>query len=195
MHNERLARMARISMMGALAFLLMYFGEIRLPFFADFLKYDPGDIPAMVATFTLGPASGVAVQGLKSALFWISGKSTAGWVGVLANFFSGAAMVLAAGLVHRLLERSGRKAWAWGFLSVAAGTLVMTALLIPLNALLIYPLWGMKGAAAWQGALWISTPFNLFKGTLSSSLSLAFYRRLEPYLVGTAARATAHKPA
>lgn len=191
MRNERLYRMILVALLGSMAFLLMYFGEIRLPFFADFLKYDPGDVPAMVATYTLGPTTGLGVQGLKAALFWVSGKSTAGWVGVLANFLAGGALVLTAGLAHRLLERAGRKAWGWGLFSAAVGTIAMAAILIPVNALLVYPLWGMKGAAAWEGALVISTPFNLFKGYLSSVISLAFYRRLQPFLVGKLAQKAA----
>jgi riboflavin transporter FmnP len=184
MKNNRLYRLILTALMGAMAFLLMYFGEVRLPFFADFLKYDPGDVPAIVATYTLGPATGLGVQGLKAVLFWMSGKSTAGWVGVLANFVAGASLVLSAGLAQRMLERAGRKAWGWGLLSGAIGTIVMSAILIPLNAGLVYPLWNLHGAAAWNSALWVSTPFNLFKGALSFAVSLAFYRRLEPILAG-----------
>ncbi|MFZ5823197.1 MAG: ECF transporter S component [Bacillota bacterium] len=184
MRNERLYRMVMIAMMGSMAFLLMYFGEIYVPPFAEFLKYDPGDVPAVVATYTMGPAAGVAVQGIKAGAFFLSGKSTAGWVGVLANFLAGAGLVLGAGIAHRLLEKSGLKHWGWGFLSAAIGTIVMAAVLIPVLATLIYPAWGMQGPAAWTAALTISTPFNLFKGFVSSTISLAFYRRLQPFLVG-----------
>lgn len=183
MRNERLYRMVIIAMMGAMAFLLMYFGEVYVPPFAEFLKYDPGDIPAMVTTFTVGPWAGLAVQAIKALLFGVSGKSTAGWIGILANFFAGGGLVLGAGLAHKLLQQSGLKHWGWGLLSAAIGTVVMAAVMIPVNALLVYPLWGMKGAAAWTGALTISTPFNLFKGMLSTSLTLAFYRRLAPFMV------------
>lgn len=181
MGNERLHRLTRISMLGAMAFMLMLI-QIKLPIFAEFLTYDPGDVPAMVATYTMGPAAGVAVQGLKSVIFLISGKSSAGWIGVLANFLAGASLVVSAGIVHRSLERAIPSVVARDIISAIAGTLMMTAILIPLNALLVYPLWGMKGAAAWQGALYISSPFNLFKGMLSFAMSLAFYRRLQPFL-------------
>ncbi|HEY3364242.1 MAG TPA: ECF transporter S component [Symbiobacteriaceae bacterium] len=181
--SERLNRLVRISMLGALAFLLMLL-QIHIPPFASFLAYDPGDVPAMVATYTLGPAAGVAVQGIKSVLFLISGRSTAGWVGVMANFLAGAVLVIVAGFVRGLLERAGARHWGWDFVSAAAGTVLMAAIMIPLNATLVYPVWGMKGAAAWSAAVTVSTPFNLFKGFASSVLSLAFYRRLQPFLLG-----------
>lgn len=184
MRNERLYRMIMVAMLGSMAFLLMWLGQVPVPLFADFLRYDPGDVPGMIAAYTLGPAPAVAVQALKSVLFFISGKSSAGWVGVLANFLAGVALVVPAGMLHFTLQKAGAKAWAWGLLSAAVGTLIMTAVLIPLNALLVYPLWGMEGAAAWNGAIAISTPFNLFKGFLSSVMSVALYRYLEPFLAG-----------
>ncbi|MFZ5815427.1 MAG: hypothetical protein ACOY93_09035, partial [Bacillota bacterium] len=104
---------------------------------------------------------------------------------------AGAGLVLGSGIAHRLLERSGMRHWGWGFLSAAIGTLVMAAVLIPVLAILIYPAWGMQGPAAWTAALTISTPFNLFKGFLSSTISLAFYRRLQPFLLGRPAHKTA----
>lgn len=191
MQRDRLTRTIRIGMMGAVAFVLMYLGEINLPFFPSYLKYDPGDVPAMVATFTLGPVAGVAVQVIKILLFWISGKSTTGWVGLSANLLAGCALVIAAGLMHRFLGRVGAGNWGRGLLSAATGAVVMAAVVIPVNALLIYPLWGLVGDAAWDGALYISTPFNLFKGFVSSTVSLAFYRRLQPYLMGTTSRRAA----
>jgi riboflavin transporter FmnP len=184
MQSERLQRMIRIAMLGALGFLLMYFGEIHIPPFADFLKYDPGDVPALIAGYTLGPAAGVGVQTIKALLFWASGKSTAGWVGVLANFLAGCALVVASSLVQRSIAGLAARSRAWELLSAGAGTVVMSAILIPVLALLVYPLWGMTGAAAWEAALFVSTPFNLFKGFLSSAVSLALYRRLAGVLAG-----------
>lgn len=186
----RLQSLSRIAILGALAFILMLL-EVRVPLFPDFLRYDPGDVPAMIATYTLGPGAGVAVQGLKAGLFGIAGRSQQGWIGVGANFLAGTALVLGAGLVHRALTAAGRRGWGWDLISAAVGTAIMAAVLIPVLALTIYPLWGMSGAAAWTAALTISTPFNLFKGMLSTTISLAFYRRLAPMLGVTAVRRTA----
>jgi len=113
MRNERLHRLIKISMLGSMAFLFMYLGQIQVPGFADFLRYDPGDVPGMVAAYTMGPVAGVAVQGLKSVIFLISGKSSAGWVGVLANFLAGSALVVAAALVQRGVEAGAPKPGCW----------------------------------------------------------------------------------
>lgn len=184
MRNEKLHRLVWISVFSAIAFVLVAFGRIWIPPFEPFLKYDLGDIPAIIAAYILGPIAGLTVQTLKSLLFLLSGTSQEGPVGILANFLAGGSLVVATSLVHRLVDPQRNKHAAWGLISAVAGTLVMTAILIPLNALVVYPLWGMTGAAAWSGALVISTPFNLFKGFLSCAISLAFYRRLEPFMLG-----------
>lgn len=181
-----LRRTVLIAILGALSFLLMWFGEFPIPaLFAEYLKYDPGDVPAVVATYTLGPAAGFGVELLKALIFLISGKSTAGWVGVLANLLAGGALVAGAAAAQRLVVG---KSWAWGVAGSILATLIMTALLIPLNALIIFRLWGMDSSAAWSAALVISTPFNLFKGFVSSIVGLAFYRRLQPYVQTVLAR-------
>jgi len=190
MINKQLRQMMMIAVFGALALLLTLL-EVHIPPFAPFLKYDAGDIPAMVATYAMGPAVGLGVQGLKAVLFLLSGRSEAGWVGVLANFLAGGALVLGAGLMQQVLDRTGARSWGWSILSAVVGTLVMTAVLIPVNALLVYPLWGMKGAAAWSGALSISTPFNLFKGFVSCTISVPFYYRLQPFMARVVRREAA----
>jgi riboflavin transporter FmnP len=190
MRNQLLERQVKIALLGAIAFLLMLF-EVRLPFFADFLKYDAGDVPAAIATFTLGPVAGLLVEVIKSLLYLFLGAKNSGLVGTLANLMAGAAFVLGISLSQYLLGKLGRRHWAWDLVSAVSGTLLMTAVLIPINALLIYPAFGWTGAAAWTGALTVSTPFNLFKGFLSATLSLVLYRRLAGLLVGKPAGSAA----
>lgn len=190
--RDALVRTIKIGILGALAFLLMFTLEVYIPPFANFLKYDPGDVPAAVATFTLGPAAGIAVEAIKNVLFYLSGKSTAGLVGVIANFLAGSAFVVGISLVNGQLRRFEKRHWAWDLVAAAGGTLFMTLLLIPLNALFVYPFgYATSGPAAWAAALVISTPFNLFKGFLSSAISLVLYRRLSSFLVGKPAGSVA----
>lgn len=186
MQNERLHRLVRIAVLATMAFF-MTMAQVYVPPFAEFLRYDPGDVPAIIATYTMGPLAGLTVQVIKALLFLVSGKSSAGLIGVVANFLAGAVLVLVAGALHRVMERAGLRAWSWGLVSAAAGTLLMAAIMIPINALVVYPGYGMSGEAAWQGAIYLSTPFNLFKAFTSSLVSLAFYRRLTPILVGNPA--------
>ena len=57
-------RIAQIGLFGALSFLLFQYLEIPRGLFAPFLKYDPGEIPALIVTFALGPAAGVTATAI-----------------------------------------------------------------------------------------------------------------------------------
>src|SRR5258708_36090417 len=63
-------RITQVAVLGAFAFVLMYL-EVPLPTFPVYLKYEPGDIPALIATFALGPVSGIAVEVVKAVLISI----------------------------------------------------------------------------------------------------------------------------
>jgi riboflavin transporter len=183
MRSERLRLMVRIAMLGALAvlFMLVQF-EIG---FGPYLKYDLADVPALIAALTMGPIFGVIVEALKAVLYFLLGLSKEGPVGVEANFLVGSILVLSVGYAHRLLLKSGLKHWSFTWLFSMASVLVMAAVSLPLLAVIIFPQWGMSGAAGWAAAATASTPFNLVKGALSTALSLLLFRRLQPYMIGS----------
>ncbi|MBI2264763.1 MAG: hypothetical protein HYU64_06270 [Armatimonadetes bacterium] len=56
--TQKARRLTRISFLGAMGTILML--SIQIPFpWAPFLKYDPGNIPALMATFLFGPLEGM----------------------------------------------------------------------------------------------------------------------------------------
>lgn len=170
--------LVRVAVLAALAAVLMLF-ETRLPLFPDFLKYDFSDLPALLAAFTMGPLTGVGVEFLKELMFLATGRATSGLVGVAANFVAGGTLVLVAGSVHRAGD--GLPGWVRGGGALVAGSAAMAAIMIPANALIFLPLWGIPASDVWAFSMTI-VPFNLVKGTLSTALGLALYRRLEPLL-------------
>ncbi|MBI2122951.1 MAG: ECF transporter S component, partial [Armatimonadetes bacterium] len=58
-------RFTQVAVLGAVAFAFMYF-DFPIPPFPTFLKYDPSEVPALIATFALGPGFGVAVEAVKA---------------------------------------------------------------------------------------------------------------------------------
>ena len=56
MNNKVLTigNIAKISILAALSFILMLF-SFPLPFAPHFMKIDLGDVPALIATFSMGP--------------------------------------------------------------------------------------------------------------------------------------------
>lgn len=159
-----------------MAFLLMLW-EIQLtpllPFIPPYLKYDPGDLPVLLGGFAFGPAAGVTVAWVKDMLFLLSGKSTAGWIGVGANFLASAAYVIPAAWLYR---RIGAR---WGLaLAMLAGTLSATGTMAVANYYVFLPLWGVPAEQLGSTIVAAITPFNLIKGTLTGVLALVAYPRL-----------------
>lgn len=90
--------LVKISMLGAVSFVLMLF-EFPLPVFPFFLQLDLSDLPAIVGTVALGPAAGALIELIKNLLHLFK-TSTAG-VGELANFLTSIALIIPIGLMYK----------------------------------------------------------------------------------------------
>lgn len=168
-----LRRSVTLSLLSAMAFLLMFLVEFPIPPFPPFLKYDPGDIPALFATLAYGPGAGVLVQFIKAALFFFSGKSTAGIIGVTANFMTGASLVMGFGTGYRVF-RSARPVTRF-VLSCVIGSISMAVVMCVLNYFVFFPLWGIDKSELLTMVLTVALPFNLVKGAITSATSWAIY--------------------
>src|SRR2546427_12846142 len=87
-------RYTQIALLGSIAFLFFAYLEIPRGFFLPFLKYDLGDVPALIATFALGPVPGIAVElikGLLAAVFTFKehGPSPYSFTPLSADYFFG----------------------------------------------------------------------------------------------------------
>ncbi len=165
-----------LGLLSAMAFLLMFFVEFPIPPFPPFLKYDPGDVPALFATLSMGPAAGIIVQLVKSVLFFLSGKTTAGIIGVAANFATGASLVIGFGLVHQALRKS---APAMRFaLSSFAGAACMAVFMGILNYYIFLPLWGISQEQLMPFVIGTTIPFNLVKAVATSIIAWVVYAAL-----------------
>ena len=114
------------AMLGAVATVLMFL-EFPIPFLIPpFVKLDFSELPALLASFSLGPVSGVAVCLIKNLVCCL--RSSTGCVGELANFLIGICLVVPAGIIYR--RKKSRKTALWGAL---LSTVIMAAISIPIN--------------------------------------------------------------
>lgn len=167
-----------MGVLTAMAFLLMFFVEFSLtpalPFIPPFLKYDPGDVPAILAALTMGPWAGIAVSFGKNLLFLLAGRSTFGLLGVIPNFLAGATLSAVAGWAYR--QRPTPLMAAMG---LAAGIMAMAGVLGITNYWIFLPLlYGLPKEELAPLVLAAITPFNLIKGTISAGLAYAVAARL-----------------
>ena len=189
------ARMTRIAILGACAFILMYF-EIALPFIAPtFYKLDFSEIPVLIGGFALGPLSAVVIELIKILLKLLFKPTTTAFVGELANFLVGCAFAVPAALYYQ--KNRTRKG---ALISLLIGTLCMALAGFAVNLWLVipayvsimhFPLEAIIGAGAaivpvvdsvFMLVLCCTTPFNLIKGILLSILTFLLYKRISPFL-------------
>jgi len=184
---------AKAGILTAVAVVLMYF-EMTLPLMPTFLKFDFSEIAVLLASFSMGPLTGILVELLKN-LFHLPSTATGG-VGELANFVVGSTFVGIAGIIYR---RNKSKSGA--FIAMAAGTLAMTLLASVINYFVMIPFYvSVMGFPLEQiiamtqkvGNTWVTSletlivfvfvPFNLFKGIVVSLIVALIYKRVSPIL-------------
>ncbi|MCR4398843.1 MAG: ECF transporter S component [Firmicutes bacterium] len=170
-------RMVRVGFLGAVGALLMVALEIPLLPSAPYLKWDAGDVPALLGAFSMGPLAGLLIEAVKNVVWQLMGKNSTGWIGFSANYLAGASLCFTAGGVYRAWHsREGAIA------GMAAGTVAMTVVMCAANYYVFFPLWGIKGQAAAKAIISAAVPFNLLKGVLTSSITFIVYKRVRRYL-------------
>lgn len=184
--------LACTAVMSAVAAVLMYL-EFSVPFVPEFLKFDFSETPALIASFSLGPVSGIVVCLVKNILH-LPVTMTAG-VGELSNFILGVCLVLPAGLLYR--RRKNRLSALCG---AAIGALLMAGVSMLTNYYIIYPVYAkimpmesiLTAYAAicppantlWKALAIFNLPFTFIKGVLGAAITFALYKPLSPLIKG-----------
>lgn len=193
MQRSNLNRLVKISVLAAIAMLLMTFVEVPLPIFPSFLKLDISDLPALFGAFSMGPAAGLIIEAVKNVLHLILKPDVPIGVGELANFLVGAAFVFTAGLVY--IRRKNKK---HAVLGLIAGSIAMTVVAALGNYYIFMPLYinvfsleGILKAAQMVNpaisdlgklVVYSIVPFNLLKALIVSIIAFLSYKSLSPVL-------------
>lgn len=185
--------LAVTAVLGAVSAALMFFG-LHVPLMPSFIQLDFSELPALIASFSLGPLSGVAVCLLKNLVHLFS--TSTGGVGELSNFLLGAAFVLPAGLIYRV-----KKNRLGALMGALAGAAVMALLSLPSNYFIVYPCYELvmpleaildmyrainpSVRSLTDALVWFNMPFTFVKGLLNVALTFLIYKRISPILKGT----------
>lgn len=184
-------KIAVTALLGAVATILMFL-SFPMPFLIPpFIKMDFSELPALLAAFSMGPLSGVAVCLIKNLINLLF--TTTGGVGELCNFLMGVCFVLPAGWIYKL-----KKSRKGALLASIAGAIVMAVLCVPINYFISYPFYtslmpldviiGMyqdliPSVDGLLACLVIfNMPFTLLKGLLDVVLAFLIYKPLSPFL-------------
>ena len=185
-------KLAVTAVLGAGAAAL-YFVGFHVPFMPSFIQLDVSELPALIAAFSMGPLSGVAVCLIKNLVHLLA--TSTGGVGELSNFLLGAAFVLPAGLVYRM-----KKDRVGALIGALAGAVAMAALSLPVNYFIIYPVYfnflpkeaiiqayqaiNPNVNSLLDALIWFNVPFTFVKGLLSVVVTFLIYKRISPVIKG-----------
>ena len=135
---EKTNKMIKISLLAAIAVILMYIDLPIIPVF-PWLKMDLSDVPALIAAFGFGPISGVIIESFKNILYILIKGSGTGFVGETANFLIGSALILPAGIIYHR-NKSKKNA----ILGMIVGAISIEVVGILANVYLLLPAYGMQ---------------------------------------------------
>lgn len=184
-------RLVFTALMAALSLVLSTeLLEFKVPFMPPFISLDFSDAPAVLASLTMGPVSGVFVCLIKNIVGCFT--SSTGCVGELSNFILGSALVLPAGLIAHKSPKFSR-----AVIGCAIGAVLMGLFSFVSNYFIIYPLYDatmlpmdaiigtykaiLPSVNTLAECLWIfNVPFTAGKGIIAATFSLLLYKHLRP---------------
>lgn len=172
-NSRYVRRLVQMSMLAAIAVVLILLIRFPLLSGAPYLEYDMADIPVLLGAFTLGPAAGMMILTVVSAIqaFLLGGNNI---IGFIMHMTASGALVLVSSLLYRHMREGSRSL----VISLVAGSLSMAALIIPLNLIFTPLLFGMPVASVKALILPVVLPFNLIKAGLNGSIFFLLYKSL-----------------
>lgn len=171
--NKNTNKLIKISLLSAIAIILMYFDFPVIPAFA-WLKIDLSDVPALLGGFGFGPLAGVLIELIKNLLIPLVKGSQTGFVGETANFLIGVSLILPASFIY-YRNKSKKNA----ILGMISGGIFMEVVGIVANVYFLLPAYGMKMPAEMlQNYVWALIAFNGIKAIMVSVLTYVLYKRV-----------------
>lgn len=164
-------KLTTLSMMAAIAIVLVLL--VRFPIFpsAPFLKYDPMDIVMLLAGLFFGPMEGMLLVVGASVLQGIFLDSADGVVGIMMHIISSGALVLTASLIYQRVHTKQGAA-----LALCMGTLAMTAVMSVANLFFTVHFYGVPLEVV-KGLMFpVIIPFNAIKAGINSLITYLIYK-------------------
>lgn len=194
--KTKVNRIVVIAMFAAISAILMFF-EFPVGFAPSFYELDFSEIPALLGAFMFGPTAGVAIEGAKILLKIVLKGTTTAFVGDLANFIIGCAMVVPASAVY-FVKKSRESA----LVGMAAGGIFMVVVGSLMNAFYLLPKFSVLFGLPMETIIAIGheingginsvftlvafavVPFNLLKAVIVSAVTLFLYKYVSRLIKG-----------
>ncbi|MDL2233743.1 ECF transporter S component [Ruminococcaceae bacterium OttesenSCG-928-L11] len=172
-------KLTTLGMLGAIGVVLVMFVEVPLFPAAPHLKYDPADVPILIATLLYGPLAGFILTFIVSFIqsFMIHGSS--GVVGFIMHVVATGAMVIAVGNIYKL----GKQKMYNAALALLAGVVVMTVAMVGMNLVVTPRFMNVPVEKVKAMILPIFIPFNLLKAGINSFVAFGLFKVVQKIAV------------
>lgn len=168
-------KMVMIALFTALGTVMTFISFPLLPA-AEFLKYDPADVPALIVTFMYGVPAGLVMMALVS-LFQSLFISPDFPYGAIMHFIASGTLLTVSGLIYRF-----RKTQKMALIAMLGGTLCMALIMIPANMVLTPIYKGAPPDAIKAMIVPAIIPFNLLKAGINSVVTFLVYKPVSSFL-------------
>ena len=193
MKVSRTRYVSLVAIFSAISFGLMYLDFAIPMLIPSFVKMDFSELPALIASFALGPWAGVLVCLIKN-LFHLIVTTTSG-VGELCNFLIGVALVLPAGYIYKYKHNK-----KFAIVACFVGAIIMGVASYPINLWISYPFYYnfmpkevilnmYQAILPWVDSIELSLlifnlPFTAVKGLAVAIITVLIYKPLSPIIHG-----------
>jgi riboflavin transporter FmnP len=183
------------AILAAISTILMFL-NFSIPLMPSFIKLDFSELPALIAAFSMGPVSGIAVCLIKNLINLL--QSGTGGIGELSNFLLGISFVVPAGLIYKI-----KKTKTFAIIGAFTGAVIMALMSFPINLFIVFPIYiklffnGDSGAllsmyqailpsvgSISQCLIIFHIPFTFLKALISVIITIFAYKHLSPIIKG-----------
>ena len=173
--NKNLSKFIKISLLGAMSVVLMYF-DFPIPFLPfPWLKIDLSDVPALIGALAYGPFAGIIIELLKNLLILLVKGTQTGFVGEIANFIVGISLVVPVAYFYN--RNKSKKNLIIGMI---IGLVSIEVVGIISNIYFLLPAFNMamSGTEAVKYITIGLIPFNGIKAIMVNIISYYLFKRL-----------------
>lgn len=174
---DKTTKLCIMGMLAALSIVLVFLVRIPILPEAQYLEYDPADIPILISAYLYGPVSAVLVTAVVCIAQGVTFSAASGIIGILMHFFSTGAMCVTVGLIAEKAK--------FNFRTIAAGIsggVMMILIMVPLNMILTPLYTGLTTKAVAKLILPVFIPFNAIKSGINVATALVVYAAILPVL-------------
>ena len=192
MKKSGIRKIAVTAILAAMSSVLMFI-NFSIPIMPSFIKVDFSELPALIASFTMGPIYGILVCLVKNLVNLF--QTSTGGVGELSNFIIGSAFVFTAGIIYK-----HKKNRMGALIGATVGAALMAIIGLFSNYYIVYPIYmnfmpieaivGMYKAIypgvkdLFHALVIFNIPFTFLKGMVNTAITFLIYKKISPIIKG-----------